>query len=223
MLSQQLRRALALLFLILGGTLFAWGVWPAMKANSRLTLLPEEMQLTGSDMLPAQISRETPVPAILEVRQITLEAPRFLRVGDKGAIKLSFVPHNAPVDTGGLGDIFDSHQVAVEARLVMGGLQVRPTGILQRALVPGHPLTFEWDFLPLQAGTFQGTAWFYLRFMPKAGGHATSQLLSAQRLSLQPRSFWGLSGPQSRLAGGACLLLSLFLAVQWPPGNHSRV
>lgn len=214
MLFQQVRRGFGLLLLCGGLILYAWGVWPAMNTSSNLTILPREMQLLGLGDDLTQVSAPAAVPAVLEVRRLSLEAPVLLRVGDQGIVKLTFAPDTDTLrtgETGGLEDVFDNHLVVMEARLEIGGLEVRPTGTLSRPLEPAQAASFEWQLFPQQAGVYEGTAWFYLRFMTKDGSSGNSQPISAQRLEIRPSSWIGLTGPQARLAGGVGVLAGLFL------------
>ncbi len=218
MLSQQVRRGLGMLFLICGLILLAWGAWPAGSTSKELTLFPQEMQLLEAGNGYSQISEVAGVPAVLEVRNLTLEAPVLLRIGEQGLVRLSFVPR--PVmpelaDSGELKDIFDTHQVTVEARLEVGGLEVTPQGTLARSLVPAQPVTFEWIIFPHQPEAYEGTVWFYLRFLPKDGSPGTSRPVSAQQLVIRPTSFFGLAGSHARMAGGMGALIGLMLAVEW--------
>jgi hypothetical protein len=103
----------------------------------------------------------------------------------------------------------------VEARLEVGGLDVTPAATQARSLLPGQWVSFEWNLFPLEARVYQGTAWFYLRFMPLEGGPATSRPISAQRLAVRAISVWGLSGPQARLVGAGSLLTGLVLSCGW--------
>jgi hypothetical protein len=219
MLFRKVRHSLSVLSLLAGVILFAWGTWPSRKDVDTLVIYPGEMQMTITG--PAQaVDEQTSlpdganVPAVLEVRRLILEAPVSIQTGNRDFIRLVFMP--AAVSPGmieiqGLEDIFSTHMVAVEARLEMGGLEVEPAGTLTRPLLPGQAVRFEWGLIPNQARVYEGTAWLYLRFMPKDGSPGNSRPVSAQRVEIRASSILGLSGLQARMLGGAGTLLGLAL------------
>ena len=220
MLFQMVRHSLSVLSLLAGVILFAWGAWPSRKEIHALVIYPREMQMTVSGSAQV-VNEQTPlseqvnVPAILELRRLILELPVSIQTGNRDFIRLVFMPEVVSPgmsEVQGLQDIYSTHLVAVEARLEMGGLEVEPAGTLTRPLFLGQAVRFEWDLIPMQARVYEGTAWLYLRFMPKDGSPGNSWPISAQRVEIRTDSFLGLSGIQARRLGGTGTLLGLALA-----------
>ena len=166
-----------------------------------------------------------PPPAILESRRLTLEYPPKIRVGDSDVIRLML-----EIDTLGslkptaevqgnavtgqvvqIPNLYDTHHVIAEARLDMAGPQIRPTGLISEPLTPGQSVTFFWSIRPTEAGTFRGTAWFYLRFVDKVSGAESRKTVSAQPVQIEATSFFGLNGNLARAAGGAGFILGAML------------
>jgi hypothetical protein len=220
MLFRKARHSLGVLTLLAGVILFAWGAWPSRKDVDTLVIYPGEMQIPISE--PGQavdvqtlLSEQVDVPAILEVRRLILEAPVYIQTGNRDFIRLEFMPEAVSPgmdEIQGLQDIYNTHLVAVEARLEMGGLEVEPAGTLTRSLLLGQSARFEWGLTPEQARVYEGTAWLYLRFMPKDGSPGNSWPVSAQRVEIRASTLLGLSGLQARMLGGAGTLLGLALA-----------
>jgi hypothetical protein len=213
------RWCLGLLFVMTGLILFALGAWPAGKKSNVLMIRPQEMQvdLPGqalSDGEGAIGQTQLAIPAILEVRRLVLETPRFLRPGDVDTVILEFTNDSNRIIDGeidGLSNLYDTHNAAVEARLEMGGLQVNPSGSVIRPLSPGQAIRFSWTLHPERAQIYEGTAWFYLRFMPKDGSSSSDWPLAAQRIELASTSWWGWSGRTTRWLGGMVSLTGLLL------------
>jgi hypothetical protein len=204
---------------MIGLLVFTWGAWPVGKSLSVLMVQPGEMALFPAvqsqvdDQGSASHTSNT-VPAILEARKLILETSSFLRPGDPGKVGLDFVVDpdiHFAANLDGLSNIFNTHLVLAEARLEMGGVLVEPSGTLSRPLAAGQTVSFQWDLLIEKAQVYEGTVWFYLRYMPMDGSPSSKWPLMAQRIELSSLSLWGLSGRLMRLLGGMGASLGLLL------------
>jgi hypothetical protein len=213
--------------LLVGMTLLAAGLAcalsgaqpnPAVPINSLPTAAPAVAPTHIIFPLIAATEPPTnaPQPIIPESRRLTLEYPPQIRVGDSDVIRLTLeadtlgnVTPTVVVKGNSLKgtiiqipNVYDTHNVFAEARLDIAGPTVKPPEIQSEALNPGQSVTFYWSVQPTSAGTFRGTAWFYLRFVDKVSGAESQQALSAQPLAIDANSFLGLSGGLARVAGG---------------------
>ena len=180
---------------------------------------------TPTAQRPSESLVIAPPPAILESRRLTLEYPSKIRVGDSDVIRLTL-----EIDTLGnvtptaeaqgntvtgkivqIPNLYDTHNVIAEARLDMAGLQIRPSETISEPLLPGQSATFYWSVLPTTAGTFRGTAWFYLRFIDKVSGVESQKTVSAQPVQIEATSFLGLNGNAARAAGGVGSVIGAIL------------
>jgi hypothetical protein len=219
----QVRWCMGLLLCLTGLGLFAWGAWPAGKRLSILMIRPAEMQLSFSGQAYTDgegYATQTPITtaAILETRRLVLETPNFIRLEDQAEVNLGFIQHpvlNMGEEIEGLSNLFDTHHVSVEARLEIGGLQVEPSGTLIRPLAAGQAASFTWFLWADQVQSYEGTAWFYLRFRSKDGSTSSSWPLAAQRVELSSYSLLGLSGSLARRLGGMGVLSGLLLLTDW--------
>lgn len=154
-------------------------------------------------------------PAIPELRRVTLEFPPRIRLGDSNVIRLTLevddlegmtataqVPGNQVQDDMlEIPNLYESHNVIVEARLDMAGVEVRPSEIVSSPLSPGQPVTFYWSVRPGSAGIFKGTAWLFVRFIDKKTGQESQRAVSAQPVQIQSTDFFGLSASFTRITG----------------------
>ncbi|HWQ83389.1 MAG TPA: hypothetical protein VN363_02415 [Anaerolineales bacterium] len=164
----------------------------------------------------------TSMPAIQEPRLITLEWPARLRVGDSDTIRLTLevdetggitpTALNAGNETRGervnIPDLYDTHNVMVEARLDIAGLTYTPTSVVIEPMQPGQAVIFFWSVQPQQVGKYRGTVWLHLHYVPKTpAGQEARMALSAQVVEIEAINFLGLSGNAARVTGwvGAAL------------------
>ncbi len=213
-------------------TLFAQasgaGSGPQATGTPAMETLPAPtpvMQLPTAVAQPP--SAVVPQPEITEARRLTLEYPSHIRVGDSETVRLTL-----EVDTLGnilptaeiqgntiagqvvqIPNLFDTHNVMAEARLDMAGPEIKPDTTVDEALLPGQSVTFFWSVHPTQAGTFNGTVWFYLKFVDKQTGAVSQKTISAQPVRIQATDLFGLSGNLARVTGGLGSVLGFVLGL----------
>lgn len=219
------------LLLCLTGLVFlAVGLWPADTKRQELTLKPEDMRLilpgTSAEFALEDPHNPTDVsPAILEIRKLALFIPSFIRPGEPARIGLEFRPDpegNSGSGVGKFTDLLDTHYVAGESRLEFSGLVVDPPGKQSRLLAVGKTASFEWSVLAGEERNFEGTAWFYLRFIPIDGGPESEWPLAALKIDISSLSIAGLSVRQLLWLGGMAVLAGLLLSVGTYIGGLDR-
>jgi hypothetical protein len=156
---------------------------------------------------------ETPRPAIVENRRLTLEFPAGMRLGDSTRIRMRLevddlgnITPTAIVEgnlvTGEvvqIPNLYETHNVIAEARLDLAGMQVEPSQAISEPLSPGKPVTYYWSVRPNEAGDYQGSVWLHLIFLPKAGGPEERIPVTVQFIDIHVTSFLGfLSGGAAR-------------------------
>ncbi|MEW6717342.1 MAG: hypothetical protein AB1345_07560 [Chloroflexota bacterium] len=176
---------------------------------------------------PLPLEAPTPVPAIPEKRMLTLEWPAEMRVGDADIVRLSLevdesgkltptaeiAGHEVIGEAVEIPNLYETHHILAQARLDMAGVQLSPSEAIIEPLRPGEKVTFYWSIRLGETGTYRGTVWLHLRFIPKDGGPEVSQALSAQLIEIQASSFLGLKGPMARLLGGLSALLGSVISL----------
>ncbi len=205
----------SLVILMLGMPLSACATTGAPPAMAPEASLPT---LSPTDVASAPLTQEplpTQAPAILEARRLNLEWPPTIRVGDSDVIRLTLevddqgnlTPtaqiegHETRGETVFIPDLYDTHNVLAEARLDMSGMQVTPEGEVSEPLAPGQSVSFFWSVRPVDVGTYRGTIWMHLRFIPLDGSAESRKPLTAQLVEVRAVNFLGLGGLAARLLG----------------------
>jgi hypothetical protein len=184
----------------------------------QLTALP---QPTPTMFIPNTGGGEPgPAPVIQENRRLTLEYAPSIRVGDSTRVRMTLevddlgnVTPTAVIEgnvisgeTVQIPNLYETHIVLAEARLDMAGVVVAPGEPISEPLNPGKSVTFYWTLRPPEAGKYEGTAWLHLHFIPMStlNGEQESRIpISAQFITLEARSLFGLSGGTARGVGAA--------------------
>ncbi len=185
-------------------------------APTSVAELPLVIQPTSTAEQPSEPLPVAPPPAILESRRLTLEYPPKIRTGDSDVIRLTLEVDSlgnltptsevqGNIVKGGvvqIPNLYDTHNVIAEARLDLAGPEVRPSDTISEPLLQGQSVTFYWSVRPVSAGTYRGTAWFYLRFVDKVNGTESRKAISAQPVQIESTNLLGLNGNLARTAGG---------------------
>ena len=158
---------------------------------------------------------------------MTVEWPPDIRVGDSDVIRLTLevdaqgnlTPtaqvegHETSGETVFIPNLYETHNVFVEARLDLAGVAVSPGDAQSEPLLPGESVTFSWSVRPEEVGTYRGTILVHLRFVPIAGGPESRRQLSTQLVEVRGVNFLGLGGTAARLFGGLGTLLGSFIGL----------
>jgi hypothetical protein len=156
-------------------------------------------------------------PAIPERRRLTLEYPPRIRAGDSDVVRLT-----SEVDQSGnltptavvegnvitgetieIPNLYETHNVVVEARFDVAGMQVSPPDLSSQTLYPGQTVRFFWSIRPEQPGTYRGTIWLSLRFEDRISGEKSQRAVSAQTVEIEAVNLFGIPANVVRVAGGA--------------------
>jgi hypothetical protein len=178
---------------------------------------------------PTQIATQvpTPLPAIPEQRLLFMEWPPTIRVGDSRRVHLALqvdqegrltptiseagnVSRRVPLP---IPNLYATHNVMVEARFDISGVQVSPEGDVMEPMQPGQVVNFYWSVKPQEVGTYQGTIWLHLHFIPKQGGADNRIVLTAQPIEFKAINFLGLGGTPARILGSVGALLGSVLGL----------
>jgi hypothetical protein len=179
---------------------------------------PGAIQATAP--LPSELSTSispeiTALPALPERRRLTVEFPPRMRAGDSDLVRLTLevddlgnvtptAQMGGNVITGQVVEIpnlYESHNVIVETRFDIAGLEVRPAELVSEPLSPGSSVTFYWSIHPPEVGHYRGTIWLYLHFVDKLNGAESRKTVSAQIVEIEAVNFLGLSGNFARTTG----------------------
>jgi hypothetical protein len=165
---------------------------------------------------PSVLPLPTQSPVIPERRRLTLEFPRYMRVGDSDVVRLTLevddlgniVPTaeiEGNVVTGEVVEIpnlYETHNVIAEARFDIVGMQISPSELVSQTLLQGQSVTFYWSVRSQDVGNYRGTIWFYLRFVDKVSGEESQKTVSAQLVEIEAVNLFGLPASLVRTFGG---------------------
>ncbi len=200
------------------------GAPPAAEEPSE----PPEAPETPTPVVSTPAAQASPAPAqLLERRQLVWEWPDRLREGDADVVdlRLKMDAHGTLTPTAQVGghvvdgqsveipNLYDTHNLVVEARLDLVGFEMTPQGEVSEPLRPGEEAVFRWTVRCKEAGNYRGTLWVALNLVPKAGGESIRQVLLAAPVDIEVRSVWGLPAQTVRILGGIGTAVSTVLGI----------
>jgi hypothetical protein len=185
-------------------------IFPLPTASSLPTMIAI-MPSPGPTLAP------TAIPAIPESRHLTLEWPSVMRMGDSDRVRLTLevddlgnltptamvAGNQVAGQTIQIPNLYETHNVVVEARLDLAGVVIRPEESISEPLTPGKSATFYWSVQPQHSGDFRGTVWLYFNFVPKNGTDISQRAVAAQLIDIHVTSLLGMKGNTARAAGAA--------------------
>ena len=196
-------RNIFFLFIIL---IFVFALYACGRAIPPATEQPAD---NPTQIVPTQqITSSTPQPAVLETRRLTLEFPPKIKAESASDIvrltlevdDLGNVTPTAYYETNTvtgeviqIPDLYETHNVGVEASFDIAGIEVKPSGSVYQPLRQGAPVTFNWSVRAPQVGKFRGTIWVYLVFVDKATNEESRLPVSAQVIDIEAVDFFGFS------------------------------
>jgi hypothetical protein len=185
----------------------------AAPAESAATQeLPVVMPTSQSQEMPAP----NPIPEIPETRRLTLEYPPRMRAGvESNIVRLTlevddlgnitptaqFEGNVVSGETIEIPNLYETHDVMVEASFDLAGMEVSPSGATFEPLKQGQSATFYWSIRPRDTGTYRGTVWLHLNFRDKRSGEESRIAVSAQVVEIEAVDFFGLSVNVARTSG----------------------
>ncbi len=161
-----------------------------------------------------------------EEREIELEWPAELRLGDSDIIRLSLIPssegykvqvefpdHTAEVEPAEVPYI-PGYSVLAIARLDAAGFDFEPKGQQVQALIQDVPISWHWTIYPESAGRHRMSVLLNLRWIPQDTSQAIKEVAFWQKgIEVQVNAPFGLSVPQARAVGIAGVLVGGLLAL----------
>ncbi len=204
---KKTRRALSIGLVLFSSCLLIW----ASLANKRQVVIqsisPAEMQL------PTNMQAAT--PTILDTRQVVLDWPTSMRIGDEEVIILVFEPVlNDALSSnpqGRFSDVYNNYNIMAEARFEVAGINVNPANPTRESMPSGHVAKFNWQINVEQAGSYHGNVWLSLRFLPLDGTPASQEPIFVREVDIHAVSLFGLNAPLVRVLGGVGIILSVLI------------
>jgi hypothetical protein len=203
---KKLRRLLSICLLGISIVLILWSFLPAQRL---VEVHPVQPGLKG--VKPIGYKQ----PSLPGERQVRLEWPSSMRIGDQSEILLEFEymeeGSSASELEAGFYDVYDSFNIMAETKLEAAGVNIEPANPTRVSMLPGQSVHLKWLINPEQAGIYHGKVWLSLRFLPLDGSTPVQVPVYINEVELKVTSLIGLSASMARLVGAAGLLLSLLL------------
>ena len=186
------------------GLLFFSVIWLASCATAVPTSAPP------THVVP------TPTSAIqVEARQVELEWPSTLRLGESDVVRLALIPSSKGyiaqaefpehlVETQDLNiERIGGYELSAVARLDAVGFLVSPQGELASYLPPGEVIAWRWNLTPRQLGQQRLAISLSLRWMPVEAttGLRREALVYSRGFEVRVTSLLGLTRSQAAIAG----------------------
>ncbi len=143
-----------------------------------------------------------PAPQMKERRLLTVDRPEAIWVGESDRIQLALevdeqgritptveqAGHELSLEPIEVPDLYDTHNLVLEARLDMAGIEVQPDDSISETMQRGKTVRLFWSLSPASPGVYRGTLWIYLNLVPKDGGSVERQTLLALPIDVEGRS-----------------------------------
>jgi hypothetical protein len=188
--------------------MLTWSLWP-VQGNQELKVIPP-----GAMIVPDGVAGKQ--PALLEQRQVELDRPKTLRIGDSAIVSLVFEELNSAVNTPtnstGYSDVYSSYNLMAEGKLETASLQVDPANPRLESLLAGQTVRFTWQVRAAAEASYPTRVWLVLHFLPLQGGAAIDVPIFIRDLNIQSTSLLGLSGPAARSLGSICIVVGFGLS-----------
>jgi hypothetical protein len=201
---KTIRHGIGLGLLICGMVLLIWAALPVRQEMMEQIIMPAEMQLPNNEQLRQ---------AVLEPRQVIVEWPESMRIGDSEEIKLIFEPGGVEgIESSngiGLSNIYNHYNLMAEGRFEVAGVEVEPANPVRESLPPGQSIVYKWKITAEKTGLYPGRVWLSLRFLPLDGKAPTQSPIFVTNINLKLNSLWGISGPVARLLGGLAIIFDI--------------
>jgi hypothetical protein len=201
------RIVLAIIILLFTIFLLAWSYLPVQHQEEVSVLSPAEMII--------QPEQQAGDPTLLEYRQVIIDRPQSMRIGDNNTLMLDFSPLQVASpkegEIDGFSDVYDCCNLMVETRLDAAGIAVDPANPTRQSMLPGQPLKFNWNISANQEGTFSGTIWLSLRFLPLDGSNPIQGPIYVNEFQIKAESLAGMTSSMARIIGWMGLIVAVLL------------
>jgi hypothetical protein len=168
------------------------------------TISSSEMQIFPTGQVDGALS--------IPNRQVVLEWPVSMRIGEDEVITLIFEPVvTEPVSSDhsvGNSDVYSHYNLMAEARYEVSGVSVTPTNPIRESMPPRQPVKFSWKVNAANEGSYSGTMWLSLRYLPLDGAPPSQVPIYIQQVTLEASSLFRLNETKAYLLGGVGIVLA---------------
>ncbi len=206
LMLRKVRRALALVLFSLSIWMIVWAALPNRHMTVEQNITPDRMTL------PAGVEGER--PASIPARQLRLEWPSSMRIGEEEQIRLSFTQKEDQPGPGGqtkYQDAYAAYNLMADSRYEVAGMRVEPAAQTRESMPAGKPVELIWKISSNNVSTYDGQVWLSLRYLPLDGSPAVEVPIYAREVSIRTSSLFGMNESVATLLGGIGILASVAL------------
>jgi len=158
----------------------------------------------------------------LEREQFSIYWPERILTGESETIQIlveldqDFISNNNLSEFNDFQEIIslDTYYVNLEARVELAGIDVNPSGVISKNILPGQKISFTWVILGKFTGEFQGMIWLYMNLIPKESSEKTlKEIILAKPINIQVHNFLGLRINFVRVIMSVLIFVSIIVAL----------
>ena len=193
---------------MLSGGMLIWAAFPNTRQSTMQEIQSSKISIPRRDQPSLGLGMEN--------RQVVLEWPESMRIGDEDEIILTFEARNkSPVINPDLSteDIYQRYNLMAEGKFEAAGIMVTPANPTRKSMPTGQAVGFTWRVSIDRAGNYNGKVWLSLRFLPLDGSQAVEVPVFVQELDIRATSLLGMRTETVRLLGGLGIILGLALSI----------
>ncbi len=207
LMLKKIRRTMAIVLLLISIVFILWAALPNRYQRAVQSIPPSMMAIPQNGEVGSMLS----IPA----RQVVLEWPESMRIGEDETLTLVFEPaqmDDNPSSQGtGYANIYTRYNLMAEARYDVAGVNLVPANPTRESMPSGQPVKFSWEVKADQVGSYDGTMWLTLRYLPLDGSHVVQVPVYVREISIHSASLFGLSESMAYLLGGVGTLTAAIL------------
>jgi hypothetical protein len=149
--------------------------------------------------------------SMMVIRQVVLDWPRSMRIGDADEITLILEPVESGASTQNPSlvstDIYSIYNIMAEARLEVAGITTNPANPIRESMPVGQTVKYRWEVNTTQVGRYTGKVWLYLRLLPLDGSTPNQVPIFIRDVAIQAYSLIGMTETAAYLVGGVGIAL----------------
>lgn len=203
----KIRRAIALILFLISVSLIVWASLPnphqslTQPISYAETKTPIEPQGSTSSMMVS--------------RQVVLDWPKSMRIGDTDEISLILQPVESGASTQNPSfistDIYSIYNIMAEARLEVAGITVNPANPVRESMPVGQTVKYKWEVNTNRVGQFTGKVWLYLRLLPLDGSTPNQVPVFIREVRLQTYSLFGMNETMAYILASVGIVASIVI------------
>jgi hypothetical protein len=152
--------------------------------------------------------------ASIPARQLKMEWPESMRIGEEEQIRLSFTQAEEQPglkEQRGYLDAYAAYNIMADSRYEVAGMRVKPAVQSRESMPAGKPVNLTWKISSDRVSTYDGQVWLSLRYLPLDGSAAIEVPIYVQEVSIKTTSLFRMNESMATILGGIGVIASAAL------------